>query len=161
MANSLDWRKYVDENGDFELGNYIYTVILDLMKMSLDMGTMISDDNKKLMSYKEQVKKNFKGKWYDIAEVFEFFDLLVPCGCSRNEFCRICGGSRYRLNAAMAPDKLQEIALVTSKGQSDKFKDKLMEGLDQAIDEVLDLGVTPLAVNHEGEKIEIAQDTEE
>jgi hypothetical protein len=133
--DAIDWRNYVDPKGDFELGHYLYRVILDLMKESLDMGTMLSEDPAKRRAFKEQVKRSFRKKWQDVAEVLEFFDILVPCICREREFCKICGGSRYRLNQALSADKMQEIAVIMTPGQSDELRDKLMAGLDKAMDE--------------------------
>lgn len=133
--DAIDWRNYVDPKGDFELGHYLYRVILDLMKESLDMGTMLSEDQAKRRAYKEQIKRSFRKKWQDVAEVLEFFDILIPCVCREREFCKICGGSRYRLNQALTADRLQEIAYFTVPEQSNELQKKLEEGLEKALDE--------------------------
>ena len=52
-----DWKKFTDVNGDFQLANFLYKSINDLMKQSLDMGTLLSNDQQKLRAYKEQIKK--------------------------------------------------------------------------------------------------------
>mgnify|MGYP000014555495 CR=1 FL=1 len=51
-----DWKKFTDVNGDFQLANFLYKSINDLMKQSLDMGTLLSNDQQKLRAYKEQIK---------------------------------------------------------------------------------------------------------
>ena len=53
-----NWKTFINENDDFELPNFLYRTIMDLMKQSLDMGTLLSNDQQKLRAYKEQ-KKNF------------------------------------------------------------------------------------------------------
>ena len=55
-----DWKNFININGDFELPNFLYRTINDLMKQALDMGTLLSDDPYKLRAYKEQTKKLFK-----------------------------------------------------------------------------------------------------
>ena len=57
-----DWKNFVDQNGDFQLANFLYKNINDLMKHALDMGTLLSNDQHKLRAYKEQTKKLFKNK---------------------------------------------------------------------------------------------------
>jgi len=135
VSRSSDWRDYVDNNGDFELAAYLYRVILGLMKNSLDMGTLLSTDPARLRAYKEQTKSIFKSQWLEVAQALESFEIIVPCGCSPEEYCKICGGSRYRLNSALSPDQLREIAVVV--GDDDpKLQQKLQEGLDRAMREI-------------------------
>lgn len=137
MSRSMDWRKYVNEKGDFELATYLYKAIYALMKDALDMGTLLSEDQQRLRAYKEQVKTIFKGQWLDIASALEFFDIIVPCGCEDN-YCRLCGGARYRLSDTVSPDQMREIAVVVSDGFTDdpKIKLKLEEGLERALKEL-------------------------
>lgn len=135
MAKSIDWRRYVDSNGDFELAGYLFRVITDLMKQALDMGTLLSNDPAKLRAYKEQIKSNFKKRWLEVAQALEAFDIIVPCGCPMNDYCRECGGSRYRLNAALSPDRLREISVVVAEGDPEIAR-KLDEGLSKALEEV-------------------------
>lgn len=134
MSRNLDWRTYVDHNGDFELARYIYLSIIDLMKHALDMGTLLSTDPVRLRAYKEQIKATFKSRWLEIAQALESFDIIVPCGCS-DEYCTECGGARYRLNSALSPDRIQEIAVIV--GENDpKLQAKLEEGLQRALQEL-------------------------
>jgi hypothetical protein len=74
-----DWKNYIDVNGNFELPNFLYKTINELMKQALDMGTLLSDDQYKLRAYKEQTKKLFKQKWFTIAQSLEFFNLIEQC----------------------------------------------------------------------------------
>ena len=138
MARGLDWKKYVNVNGDFELPSYLYLMITDLMKQSLDMGTLLSNDQAKLRAYKEQIKRTFKERWKLLAEALEAFDIIVPCTCSNN-YCEICGGSRYLLNSALSPDVLREIASFVAPGNDPELQRKLQEGLEKAIQETQDL----------------------
>lgn len=137
MSRSMDWRKYVNVNGDFELATYLYRSIYALMKDALDMGTLLSEDQQRLRAYKEQIKTIFKGQWLDIASALEFFDIIVPCGCAE-EYCRLCGGARYRLNDSISPDQMREIAVVVSSNFSEdpKIQTKLEEGLERALREI-------------------------
>lgn len=136
---TINWKSYVDENGDFELPNYLYKVNNDLMKESLDMGTLLSTDHKKLRAYKEQIKKIFKRRWMEMAEALEFFDLVYPCGCAPTEYCEVCGGSRYITNEAIAPDRLREIGVVVGAEEDFAIAEKLQKGLIRALREVDDL----------------------
>ena len=115
-----DWKKFINVNGNFELPNYIYRTINDLMKQSLDMGTLLSDDPHKLRAYKEQTKKLFKNKWNNLAQSLEFFGIIEECSCisSKHDFannkdiyCDVCKGARYIISSALSADdaKLEEI----------------------------------------------------
>jgi hypothetical protein len=106
------------------------------MKQSLDMGTMISTDEKKLRAYKELVKQAFRTRWFDVAEALRYFDIIEPCVCQEGDFCRICGGSRYRLSAWLSPDELQQVSMVVAAEQGAELASKLEEGLRKAIFEV-------------------------
>lgn len=130
---TVDWRSYVNADGDFELPSYLYRLISDLMKQSLDMGTLLSNDPAKLRAFKEQTKTIFKKRWLDVAQALEAFDIIVPCGCPSQEYCRECGGSRYRLNAALSPDKLREISVVIGPYENTGLQEKLEEGLRKAL----------------------------
>lgn len=135
MSKSLDWKKSINADGDFALPSYLYTLITDLMKQSLDMGTLLSDDPAKLRAYKEQIKRTFKERWRMLAEALEYFEMIVPCSCDEKEFCHICGGSRYLLNKSLSPDYLTEVALVTGPNDPEVAR-KLQVGLAKAIEEV-------------------------
>ena len=109
-----DWQKFTDVNGDFQLANFLYRSINDLMKHSLDMGTLLCNDAAKLRAYKEQTKKLFKSKWLDIAQALEAFDIIEKCTCysdSRDQFCNICKGSRYRLTSYLTSDEVREVGV--------------------------------------------------
>lgn len=139
MSRNLGWRSYVNEQGNFELPAYLYAINNDLMKQALDLGTLLSSDNLKLRAFKEQIKKIFKKRWLETAQALEFFDLVIPCGCRPNEYCEVCGGSRYRLNKALTPDQMREVGLVVGAEQDADLADKLQRGLYKAIKEVNDL----------------------
>lgn len=117
---STDWKKYITANGDFEFPKYLYKTITDLMKTSLDLGTMICTDPHKLRAYKEQVKSFHNQKWLDIAAALEFFDIIEPCSCNDSDFCSICGGSRYLLSEAMTADEIQQVSIVIGNTNLDK-----------------------------------------
>lgn len=134
--NSLDWRKNINDHGDFELPSYLYKMIKNLMKQSLDLGTLLSTDAAKTRAYKEQIKNVFKDQWAALAEALEFFDLIRPCICySTGEFCTICGGSRYQMNEALSPTVMREISLVTIKDDAE-LTQKLQQGLEKALREL-------------------------
>lgn len=136
MSRNLDWRGYIDEVGDFELAKYLYDSIVSLMKHSLDLGTLLSDDDSRLRAYREQIKSTFKGRWMEMAQALEYFDIIVPCIC-KDEFCTLCGGARYRLNNNLSPDEMQEIAVVVKDGANNtKLQRMLEEGLEKALEEV-------------------------
>jgi lipoate-protein ligase B len=111
-------------------------MINELMKQTLDMGTMISTDDAKLRAYKEQVKKAFRSRWFNLAEALEHFELIEPCGCKETDFCKVCGGSRYRLSAWLSPDEMQEISIAIVGDVDSETADKLQKGLLKALDEV-------------------------
>ena len=135
MSRNLDWREFIDEEGSFELAEYLYSINVDLMKNALDMGTLLSTDKVRLRAYKEQIKAYFKNRWMETAEALEHFDLIVPCGCS-NEYCTVCGGARYRFNSALSPDELRDISVVVSDSSNDEVEQKLRRGLAQALSQI-------------------------
>lgn len=136
MSKSLDWKSYVNPQGDFEFPGFLYRVYMDMMKYALDMGTLLSDDQAKLRAYKEQIKKHFKTRWNETAQALEFFDMVVPCSCKNTDYCEICGGSRYILNNAISPDKLREVAVFYGAEASADMAAKLQKGLMRALDEL-------------------------
>lgn len=137
--NKLGWKQYIDIHGNFELPSYLYAVNNSLMKETLDLGTLLSADAAKLRAYKEQIKKMFKKRWMDMAEALEFFDIVVPCVCSNYDYCEICGGSRYKLNAALTPDEMREVAILTGAGADVSLMEKLQRGLMKALKETNEL----------------------
>lgn len=141
-----NWRDYIDRNGDFELPAYLFRINNDLMKETLDLGTLLSQDNAKLRAFKEQVKKTFKKRWLDLAQALEFFDLIVPCICGPRDYCEVCGGSHYILNASLSPDQLREVAVVFGAEQNVELANKLQKGLLKALREIenLDVNLPPL-----------------
>lgn len=111
---------------------------MDLMKQSLDMGTLLSNDQQKLRAYKEQTKKLFKGKWFEIAKALEAFSIIDPCICSTQEkevYCDICKGARYIINSTLTPDEMREIGLFTNAGVSSDIANKLQKSLNQILSE--------------------------
>ena len=131
-TKGISWRNYVTDNGDFELPTFLFRLLNDLMKASLDLGTLLSNDATKTRAYKEQVKKVFKDRWSNLAQALEYFDLIVPCSCSHRDFCDICGGSRYLLNHALSPDAMREVATFTTSADPD-LDAKLQAGLVKAM----------------------------
>ncbi len=133
-----NWKMFINENDDFELPNFLYRTIMDLMKQSLDMGTLLSNDQQKLRAYKEQTKKLFKNKWYEIAESLEFFSIIDPCICSSQEkeiYCEICKGARYIINSTLTADEMREVALFTNAGINSEIIGKLQKSLNKIISE--------------------------
>lgn len=135
MSRNLDWREFIDEEGSFELAQYLYSINVDLMKNALDMGTLLSTDKVRLRAYKEQIKAYFKNRWMETAEALEHFDLVVPCGCT-NEYCTICGGARYRLSSSLSKDELREISVVVSENSNGDVQEKLRIGLEKALAQI-------------------------
>jgi len=136
--SKIGWTKYVDGYGNFELPNFLYQTLNNLMKASLDYGTLLGDDDKKLRAYREMVKSTFKDKWIEVAEALKYFDLISPCSCDPSDFCRICGGSRYILNEALSPDQMNEIGLAST---DPSIAGKLAEGLRKAHDDLKKAGI--------------------
>jgi hypothetical protein len=129
---SNEWKNYVNTNGDFELPNFLYKTINDLMKQSLDMGTLLSSDQYKLRAYKEQTKKLFKSRWFDIAEALEFFGIIEKCGCYSNGkdfYCEVCKGARYLPTAVLTPDEMREIGVFIGADQGIALVDKLQRSI--------------------------------
>lgn len=131
-----DWKNYINEYGNFELPNFLYRTINDLMKQSLDMGTLLSSDAAKLRAYKEQTKKVFKSKWFDIAESLEFFGIIEKCACHANGkeyYCEACKGARYLPTAVLTPDEMREIGVFIGAGQSVALADKLQKSITEVL----------------------------
>jgi len=131
-----DWQKFIDEKGDFEFPKYLYKTHSDLMKLMLDFGTLVCNDPNKLRAYKERVKSSFKQKWFDIANSLEYFGIISPCGCSDNDFCSICGGSRFRLDESFTADEMRQFSLVLGASSKVEIAEKLQKGLVKALIEV-------------------------
>jgi hypothetical protein len=133
---SNDWKNYINDNGDFELPNYLYKTINDLMKQALDMGTLLSSDQYKLRAYKEQTKKLFKSKWFDIAESLEFFGIIEKCGCfshGKDFYCEVCKGARYIPTAVLTPDEMREIGVFIGADQNIALIEKLQKSVSEVI----------------------------
>lgn len=136
---SSEWKIYINTNGDFELPNFLYKTINDLMKQSLDMGTLLSSDQYKLRAYKEQTKKLFKNKWFDIAEALEFFGIIEKCGCHSNGkdfYCEVCKGARYLPTAVLTPDEMREIGVFIGADQNIALVDKLQKSISDVFKSV-------------------------
>lgn len=134
-----DWKKYTDTNGNFQLANFLYKSINELMKHSLDMGTLLSGDQQKLRAYKEQTKKLFKAKWFDIAQSLEFFDIIEKCSCYPDQqeiYCDICKGARFRISSYLTSDEVREVGIFFNAAQSADLAEKLQKGLMKALDEL-------------------------
>ena len=137
-----DWKKFTDINGDFQLANFLYKGINDLMKQALDMGTLLSNDQHKLRAYKEQTKKVFKNKWFEIAESLEFFDIIEKCACYAEEkdfYCDVCKGARYKLSSYLTSDEIREIGIFYNAAQNAELANKLQKGLMKALDELSEM----------------------
>lgn len=131
-----NWKMFINENGDFELPNFLYKTVMDLMKQSLDMGTLLSEDQAKLRAYKEQTKKLFKNKWYEIAKALEAFSIIDPCICSTQEketYCDVCKGARYIINSTLTPDQMREVGLFTNAGTTSEIITKLQKSLNEIL----------------------------
>lgn len=129
-----NWENYINKSGDFELPNFLYKTINDLMKQSLDMGTLLSEDQAKLRAYKEQTKKMFKSKWHEIAKALEFFNIIDPCICSLNEkdiYCDICKGSRFTINSVLTPDEMKEIGVFVNAASNKEIIHRLQKSLNE------------------------------
>lgn len=133
-----NWKTFINDSGDFELPNFLYKTVMDLMKQSLDMGTLLSEDQVKLRAYKEQTKKLFKNKWYEIAKALEAFSIIDPCMCSTQEketYCDICKGARYIISSTLTPDEMREIGLFTNAGTTTEIINKLQKSLNEILSE--------------------------
>jgi hypothetical protein len=134
-----DWKNYIDKNGDFQLANFLYKSINELMKHSLDMGTLLSDDAHKLRAYKEQTKKLFKNKWLDVASALEYFDIIQKCECymgQKEVYCDICKGSRYKISSYLSPDEMREVSTFVNAAHDAELQTKLQKGLMKLLEEI-------------------------
>ena len=129
MIKSTDWQKYIDRQGNFEFPKYLYKTISDMMKVNLDLGTLVCNDPAKLRAYKERVKSTYKEKWLDIASVLEFFEIIQRCICDHDEFCKVCGGSRYILSETMTADEIRQISYAFGADVEAGIAKKLEDGL--------------------------------
>lgn len=102
--SKVHWRDFVNESNDFQLSTYIYLLINRMMKNSLDLGTLLSNDPQKLRAFKEQVKKAHKEAWADVADSLEFFGVIQRCSCRSDQYCEVCKGSRYVPADIVNPD---------------------------------------------------------
>lgn len=131
-----DWKSFINNNGDFELPNFLYKTINDLMKQSLDMGTLLSNDQYKLRAYKEQTKKLFKNRWFAIAEALEFFNIIEKCACAndiKDTYCDVCKGARYMPTTTLTPDEMREIGVFVSADLNVNLAEKLQKSINEVI----------------------------
>ena len=131
-----DWKMYLNKNGDFELANFLYKTINMLMKQSLDMGTLLSNDQAKLRAYKEQTKKLFKQKWFEVAKALEHFGIIEQCSCYYDEketYCEVCKGARYITSSMLTADEMREVGVFTNAGQNAEIVAKLQKGLQEVL----------------------------
>lgn len=134
-----DWKTYIDQNGDFQLANFLYKSINELMKNSLDMGTLLSNDQHKLRAYKEQTKKLFKNKWYDIANCLEYYDVIEKCVCfteQKENYCEICKGARYKISSFLSADEIKEVSIFVGAAQDQEVQEKLQKGLKKLLEDM-------------------------
>jgi len=134
-----DWKNYIDKNGNFQLANFLYKSINELMKHSLDMGTLLSNDSHKLRAYKEQTKKLFKNKWLDVASALEYFDIIEKCECyfgQKEAYCEICKGSRYKISPYLSPDEMREVSTFVNTTHDPEIQIKLQKGLIKLLEEL-------------------------
>lgn len=107
MSNKrVGWKNFIDEGGNFQLSTYIYLLMNSIMKSSLDLGTLLSDDPQKLRAYKEQIKRSHKEAWADVAEALEEFGIIERCHCTLDQYCEVCKGSRYIPSSMINSDLL-------------------------------------------------------
>jgi hypothetical protein len=106
------------------------------------MGTLLSNDQYKLRAYKEQTKKLFKNKWFDLAESLEYFGIIEQCTCSqmmkkmgKEVYCNICKGARYTMNTALSPNEIREISTFIDSRQDSTTQDKLNKGLMKILEQ--------------------------
>ncbi len=107
-ARKTDWTKFINERGDFQLSTYVYLLINNLMKDSLDLGTLLSDDPKKLRAFKEQIKSGHKNAWNNVADILCQFGIIQKCICEVDKYCDICRGSRFVPTAAVNSEEAVE-----------------------------------------------------
>jgi hypothetical protein len=131
-----NWESFINESGDFELPNFLYRTINDLMKQSLDMGTLLSNDQHKLRAYKEQTKKMFKARWFEIAKALEFFNIIDPCICSLNEkelYCDVCKGARFIISSTLTADEMKEVGFFINAADNLEIVNKLQKSLNEIL----------------------------
>lgn len=140
MTDNL--KRYVNAKGDFEFPNFLHHTFNTLMKATLDLGNLACTDANQLRAFKETVKKNFKQTWYGIAGCLEEYDLISPCTCLENEYCTICGGSRFVSNSIFNSDVMDEaISIVGQGSDKNEIQKKLAEGLVRALKEAKAIGI--------------------
>lgn len=127
--------RYVNNKGDFELPNFLHHRVNSLMKTILDLGNLACTEPNQLRAFKETVKKNFKSTWTDIAKLLEDYNFITPCTCAENEYCTICGGSRFVTNNILNSDYIQEDVIVSIAGADEELKRRLSEGHAKALRE--------------------------
>jgi hypothetical protein len=132
VLKDLSKCKFFDEEGSFNLAAYIYECQKELMKFTLDQGNMAINDNRKLRSYKERVKKAFYDMWFDLASILESMEIIEACGCDPKSFCKECGGSRYRLGMLLAPEEIKEVFSFVAPTEDEGLKKELEDKLPEA-----------------------------
>ena len=129
-VNKKDVNDYVDALGNFDFVKYTYDLFSDSMKHTLDMGTLLSNDQQKLRAFKEQVKKDFRTQWKSLASVLELVEVAGKCFCQDGDYCKNCGGARYVAANTFQSQNSLEVGVATM-GIADKaLKVKLLDKLD-------------------------------
>lgn len=130
IVNS-DLEKFLDWNGNISIPYYLYRMIMALMKESLDLGTLLSDDQAKLRAYKERVKNVYHQEWKKLASIFEEMGLIEPCGCDVRKKCDICKGSRYVTSSFLNADRIIEHNVILASKDDDKTQEALLDSSDR------------------------------
>lgn len=133
MSKDID--KYLNVYGDFEFPSFLYHKHNSLMKSILDLGNLACTDPNQLRAFKERVKKDFKATWTEYADLLAAFDFVEPCSCNDNEYCRICGGSRFVNSDSITADETTVTQAFVSGRASDEMMEKLNQGLIKAKDQ--------------------------
>ncbi len=108
-----------EEYDEFNIVKYIHNNINNSMKYALDLGTMLSDDPKKLRAFKEQIKKHSRQQWEAIGKALVYLDLAYECICSPGQYCTACSGARYVMSTLIDSDHWVEEGMVIGKVSKD------------------------------------------
>lgn len=137
---------------EVELPKFLYKTIMSVMKEVLDLGTLVCHNAKEERAFKERTKAAHKKAWKEIATVLLDLGIVTPCICRDDEYCEICGGSRYVLDDATVFSNADTttIALNMNATGNQDIQAKLEVGLVKALQEYreqLNFGFLPTNID--------------
>ena len=123
---------------EVELPKFLYRTLVSVMKETLDLGTLVCHNAKEERAFKERTKAAHRKAWKEIADMLLDLGIVTSCICRDDEYCEICGGSRYVLddNTFISNADTTTVALNMRANVNDDMQAQLRVGLHRALEQV-------------------------